>query len=364
MTGLFIAGLNRVMKKRIHFIHYDAGPGGIEVLLPLLIKNLTNYSIAVYVIRSKREGPNVYQDTDIRVTYGSENNFKAYWKIITYVFRNRKDLFHVYNIGPVVLFLLRIAGAKNIVYSLHGTIYWKTRIQKLVRSFMWVLALGRRIFFLANSEYTKNEFIRKINRKAVVRVLYNPIDCSRFFPGHTGKENGELLIIYTGRLAEGKNLSTWLEIANFLHQKIPDSRFELYGEGSLRPALDRQIAESGGSSYMQLKSYSGRIEEVYRKADLLLFLSERESFGNVVVESILSGTPVVTLPIPSMKEIFKDYPMFLLESGNQLKEQVYDKVKALHELKKLAGQARKNFADRFSLENHVRSLNQIYNSFE
>jgi glycosyltransferase involved in cell wall biosynthesis len=222
------------------------------------------------------------------------------------------------------------------------------------------MALSEKVTITANSEYSRNQFFEKINPRVNIRVLYNPIDFYRFSPLADNEEKDEIFIIYTGRLEPGKNLQKWVEIASYIHADMPNTRFEIYGEGSLRAILQKQITIMKAGSYIQLYGHRRDIENAYRKADIFLFLSEYESFGNVVVECILSGTPVIALPIPVMKEIFRDYPQFVLSDSDNLKEQVLFKLLQLCELKKLARCARESFLKRFSVEQHIRSLQGIY----
>jgi glycosyltransferase involved in cell wall biosynthesis len=173
--------------------------------------------------------------------------------------------------------------------------------------------------------------------------LYNPIDLNRFSPGNTPAGRKEILVIYSGRLEKGKNLAKWIETAAYLHDKMPNTRFELYGEGSLKSLLQQQITDLNAGDYIQMKGFRKDIEDTYRKADAFLFLSEYESFGNAVIESILCGTPVITSPLPVMKEIFHGYPQFVITEGRDLKEQVLFKLHQLGELKKTATCVRESF---------------------
>jgi glycosyltransferase involved in cell wall biosynthesis len=352
------------MINKIHFVHYDTGPGGMEVLLPLIIKNLRNYQISVFALRSKLNGINVYDNTGIKVVHGSNNNFVAFFKTFIYAYRNKNDIFHVYNIGPVFLLILRLAGVKRIIYSLHGTVYWKSNYKKKLLLFFWQRALNYRIVFLANSQHSKNEFLKKIKSGINIQVVYNPIDEKRFVPPEFKYDRNGILVVYSGRLENGKNLTKWIEIAACLHKKNPQTRFELYGEGSLKDSLLKQIVESGAKEYIQLKGFRKDIEKVYQESDLLLFLSEYESFGNVAVESILCGTPLITLPIASMLEIFNEYPEFLLKDDGDLCEQLFLKVKCLNEMKKMATRARNNFLSRFTLAQHINSLEEVYSAIK
>jgi len=352
------------MSENIHFTHLSSGPGGLELLLPVVIKNMPDRSFSAFVIRSRHMKHSVYEDMPVTIKYGSNRNIPAYFKTLMYAIKNRRSVFHVFNIGPVFLLLIKLAGAKNIIYSIHGTIYWKNRFGKWIFRFLWQIALLGKTTLVANSQYSRNEFLKKINSRVNIRVLYNPIDLNRFSPGKTFKSNREILVIYSGRLEKGKNLPLWIETAAYLHEKIPGTRFEIYGEGSLKPLLQQQIAELKAGDYIQMKGFRKDIEDVYRRSDAFLFLSEYESFGNVVIESVLCGTPVITSPLPVMKEIFDGYPQFVLREGKDLKEQVLLKLLQLDQLEKLTNCVRESFIKRFSVEGHIKSLRKIYSECE
>jgi glycosyltransferase involved in cell wall biosynthesis len=352
------------MPDKICLIHLASGPGGIEVLFPVMINNMPERSFNAFVIRKEDSETSVYENTAIPIKYGSNWNLVAYFKMFLYAVKNRKNIFHAFNIGPVFLMLLKLGGAKQIIYSIHGTIYWKSKFKKIFLQFFWQKALKGKIVLLANSEHSRNEFLNKINSQVNVGVLYNPMDTQRFSPVKISELNKEILVIYSGRLEKGKNLPKWIEIAAYLHAEMPNTRFELYGEGSLKSALQQQITSLNADNFIYLKGFRKDIENVYRKASLFLFLSEYESFGNVVAESILCGTPVIASPIQSMKEIFRDYPQFILNENEDLNKQVLAKLKQLAELRKLTMCARDSFVSRFSKEKHIHSLQHIYSTCE
>jgi glycosyltransferase involved in cell wall biosynthesis len=348
-------------KKKIHFVHYDAGPGGMEVLLPVIIKELPNFNFSVYLLRNKKNGVNVYDGTAVPIQYGDNNNFKAYIKAFRYARKNRKEIFHVYNIGPVFLLIFRLARVKNIVYSIHGTVYWKSSLKKILFKTIWKLGLNKQIVLIANSEHSKNEFIKKVSNEYKIQVVYNPVDGDRFKGGKISRTDGKSNIIYVGRLANGKNLHRWIDIAIAVHQELPATVFTIYGDGALKNELTDYVSSHKAENYIHLPGFRKDIENIYREGDVLLFLSEYESFGNVVVESILSNTPVIVSPIPSMQEIFKDYPQFLLSTDmKKWEEEVSDKIHNLVTLKQLALTAGKNFKERFGISQHMNALTKIY----
>jgi glycosyltransferase involved in cell wall biosynthesis len=352
------------MLNRIHFVHLSAGPGGIEVLLPVQVEKMPDFNFKAFVIRGKEDGTNVYDNTGIEVKYGHQRNLQAAFRLFNYVLRNRNEIFHVFNIGPFFLLIMKLAGAQKIIYSIHGTIYWKSPYKKKVLLFLWKLALSAKYKFTANSEYSKSVFSEKIDAKQPIQILYNPIDGKRFTPKDDKKTSDEILVVYTGRLSPGKNLLLWIDIAAEIHSKIPRTRFEIYGKGQLESKLRSKISELNAEGYIHLMGFQKGIENIYRKADLLLFLSEYESFGNVVVECIYCGTPVLASPLPVMKEIFSEFPGFVLGEQNCWVDQVYNGLVHLNELKKLSLKARTNFLVRFDQQENLNKLAKIYTSFE
>jgi glycosyltransferase involved in cell wall biosynthesis len=350
------------MNKRIHFVHFTSKPGGIEIKRPLLIKNMLQYVFSVFVIRPPVPGEkNVYENIPVIVSYGAQGSI-AYWLLFRYSLKNRKDIFHVFNIGPLALLMLRLAGVNKLIYATHGTIYWKTGFQKSFRKMVWKLAMHNKYFITSNSEFSGNVFITKVLNEAKPLVLYNPIDTSRFIPdGNT--RTGLKKIVYSGRLAKGKNLIRWIRVAESVHKKYPDIVFEIYGEGPLKKLIQAQIVGLNLENIILLKGFSDSPELIYQQTDLLIFLSEYESFGNVAVESILCETPVIVSAIPSMKEIFRNFPEFLVNLDDNLEQNILLKIEQLEFLRAMVKNAAEEFKVRFSLDQHIKKVEEVYESF-
>jgi glycosyltransferase involved in cell wall biosynthesis len=352
------------MITRVHFVHFSTQPGGIEVLLPILIKKLQSVIFNSFVLRpSEKNKINIYCNIAINIVYG-EKGIKAYWKLLKYAITYREDIFHVFNIGPIALFILRIAGVKKLIYAIHGTIYWKTRNQRMYRKHLWRFAMKPQYFISSNSAYSGNVFVKNVLKTAKPLLIYNPIDSNRFKKLDNRNSNIEKLkIVYSGRLAPGKNLFRWISIANYIYKKHPGYRFEIYGDGPLKQGLQNLILDNNLEDIITVKGFCRNAEEIYQNADLLLFLSEYESFGNVVVESILCETPVITGAIPSMKEIFQNFSEFLVNLDDDLEQNIMLKIEQIENLRLLAKNAAQEFREIFSLEQHIRKVEIIYDSF-
>lgn len=353
------------MKREICLVHYSSAPGGIEVLMPEIIRKMPGTRFRVFVIRPpKKEQINVYEGQGIDVTFGAPGNLRAAALLWCYVRRNRKAIFHGFNTGPFFLFIIRLAGAASMVYSVRGTRHYVGRLQKAVRKAVWYLAITRRSLFIANSEYSCDVFIRYLPRvRPLIRVIYNHVWSDRTrMPEKTGTGAG-FNIIYVGRLATGKNLFHWIDIAAEIHRKRADVKFHLFGDGALRDRLEEYSRTAGMEECLFFRGYEQDLSVIYGQADLMLFLSEYESFGNVVVESVLCGTPVLVADLPSMREIFRNYPQFILTTVAQPAEMVLERIGNLVELQMLTREAAAEFRERFSVEQHISGLLGVYESF-
>jgi glycosyltransferase involved in cell wall biosynthesis len=352
-------------KSKIVLVHYSSSPGGIEVTLSWIVERLPQYSFSAFIIRPHSPGkPDVYSGKPVEKTFGSFNNISAAFRLFAYALRNRRSVFHVFNIGPVFLLTLRLAGIKSLIYSIHGTQYWRNGLQRVILRSLWRLSLPGKYIITANSEFSKKVFLSEVFSGHAIKVLYNPVDFSRFKP-LDGRVRSPYphRIIYCGRLDKEKNLDAWIRMAISIQKQLPDVVFELYGDGSERMHLENLITKSGTGNQIIIKGHTPEPEKVMQVADLMILLSRNESFGNVVVESILCGTPVIACDIPAMREIFRDFPIFLIGQDADFPEALLHKIKDFEQLNRSVFLARESFMARFSPRAHLDTLTELYSSF-
>jgi glycosyltransferase involved in cell wall biosynthesis len=129
------------------------------------------------------------------------------------------------------------------------------------------------------------------------QVLARGVDTRLFAPQHRsrplrrswGAGERQPVVLYVGRLAAEKNL--WLAVRVFLAMRElqPDARFVLVGAGPLGAKLQARYPDfvfCGVRKGADLAAH-------YASADLFLFPSLTETFGNVTQEAMTSGLAVV-----------------------------------------------------------------------
>lgn len=130
-----------------------------------------------------------------------------------------------------------------------------------------------------------------------IEVLGRGIDCQRFSPQKRseslrrqwGAGARDKVFLYVGRLAREKNIGLALNTFLRLRETNPDLRFVLVGHG---PDYARLYSRYEGLIFAGSKT-GEELARYYASADLFLFPSTSETYGNVVLEAMASGLGVV-----------------------------------------------------------------------
>ena len=130
-----------------------------------------------------------------------------------------------------------------------------------------------------------------------IEVLGRGIDCQRFTPKKRsealrrewGAGPRDKVFLYVGRLAREKNISLALNSFLRLRETNPDIRFVLVGHG---PDYCRLYSRYEGLIFAGSK-VGDELARYYASADVFLFPSVSETYGNVVLEAMASGLGVV-----------------------------------------------------------------------
>jgi glycosyltransferase involved in cell wall biosynthesis len=137
-------------------------------------------------------------------------------------------------------------------------------------------------------------------------VLYNPIDVdavrarARDPVDHEWVEDSDTdVVLFVGRVAEQKDLETWLRTFQRVHERRPDTRGIIVGQGPQRARLSDLAASLGLADVVSLPGY---VENPYRymgQASVFLLSSLAEGLPTVLVEALACGCPVVSTDCPS-----------------------------------------------------------------
>lgn len=227
----------------------------------------------------------------------------------------RPDVLYIATEGPLGLTALGAARRLGIPASTG----FHTRFDDYARHYGFgfltpiVYAYLRRFHNRADSTLVPTaelaEFLRA-NRFKNVRLLRRAVDTKRFHPSQRdealraswGVGADALAVLYVGRIAPEKNLDLAVEAFRALAKRHADARFVLVGDGPARKSLAAQNPD-----FVFAGVHRGAdLARHYASGDLFLFPSVTETFGNVTLEALASGVPVIAFDYGAAREYMRD----------------------------------------------------------
>jgi glycosyltransferase involved in cell wall biosynthesis len=141
-----------------------------------------------------------------------------------------------------------------------------------------------------NAQLEKDGFrnLRLLSR-GVNTQIFTPQRRSRELRAQLGSGDDDLLVVHVSRLAPEKNYRLLLEAFGRVREHVPNSKFVIVSDGPLRRKLERQNSHVKFTGFLPREELAAH----YASADLFLYASLTETFGNVVTEAMASGLPVV-----------------------------------------------------------------------
>ncbi len=129
-----------------------------------------------------------------------------------------------------------------------------------------------------------------------VRLWPRGINSQKFSPRHRSQTLRRKcrsvkipLLLFVGRMVGEKDLEDLAQASLQLRQKGFRFRLAFAGDGPLKEPLQKRFPRDHFTGFIQGKP----LAELYASADMFVFPSTTETFGNVVLEAFASGLPVI-----------------------------------------------------------------------
>jgi phosphatidylinositol alpha 1,6-mannosyltransferase len=131
-----------------------------------------------------------------------------------------------------------------------------------------------------------------------LRLWGRGVDAARFHPARrnddgrerllAGRDPSRTLVLYVGRMAKEKHLDTLCSLA-----RDPSVALTMVGGGYHRPAVEAALTAGGGQAHFTGVLLGDELANAYAAADVFVFPGPEETFGQVVLEAMASGLPVI-----------------------------------------------------------------------
>jgi glycosyltransferase involved in cell wall biosynthesis len=158
---------------------------------------------------------------------------------------------------------------------------------------------------------TNPDYLERNSARYRCALIPNGVDLSRFQPGPSERarlglpERGPIVLMVSALIAS-KNVAEGVKAVS----KIPNASLVVAGDGPIRDEIFKLAAELLPGRFHQITLPAADMPALYRSADAFMHLSVDESFGNVFVEALATGLPIIAYDIPRTRWIIGDAGFF------------------------------------------------------
>jgi glycosyltransferase involved in cell wall biosynthesis len=130
----------------------------------------------------------------------------------------------------------------------------------------------------------------EIMERGVDTDLFHPDRHSSTLRQRWGAGPGDPVLLHVGRIAAEKNLALVFEAWELTRAQYPNARLVLAGDGPQRAHWTAKYPDAIWTGFLT----GTDLAQAYASADLMLFPSRTETFGNVLLEGMASGLTTIS----------------------------------------------------------------------
>lgn len=205
-----------------------------------------------------------------------------------------------------------------------------------------------------NSEEYRQSWVKRGLDPAKLKIFPRGLDHQLFNPERRdpvfwqkfgAATNGEVRLLYVGRISKEKDLDVLAQAYRRLRDEGLSIQLFVVGHGPYSETLAETLPDAVFTGYLKGKELAA----AYASADIFVFPSTTDTFGNVIIEAQASGVPVIVSDSGGPKELVEDNTNGLITKSHD----VEDFTRAIRALvvdpalrKRMGDQARQSVVDR------------------
>lgn len=304
--------------------NYNHIEDGVSRTLGRLVGYLEGEGHRVLVVGPTVDDPPLRQPGEFVAAPSVPAPGRAEYRLTTHLPRNvrrRVEAFcpHVVHVAtPDVLGHRAVSWARAegfpvvSTYHTHFASYLGYYGLDAVEPALW--AVARRFYNRCDEVYVPTpameEALREHGITSPIRLWPRGIELDRFSPSFRSErwrsERGfaptDVVVSFVSRLVREKGLDVFAEVVRGLQDQDAPVRALVVGEGPERETLQRELPRACFTGHLS----GDDLAAAYASSDVFLFPSDTETFGNVTLEAMASGLPVVCADAAGSRSLVSD----------------------------------------------------------
>jgi len=333
---------------RILFFCPQIGNGGAEMHLVRLVNNLDSKSYEKYVITNLKNGD--YEkllNKDCKLIHIKEtiNNQSSTIRIIKscrplarFIQELKPQIvFSILDHANIMTYLaLKLSGHKcRLVISVQTSVRLSLgkSLNLFRRLIYWAIpkVYPKVDLIICLSNGVKDELIKyaKISKSKVTVINNIGIDSIASYENNLRNNN---LVIACGRLVKLKGYDELIKAIHLVKTSLPDIKLKIIGDGPEKKRLKQLIKALCLEQNVVLEGFVSKPMEIIKTGAVFAHSSHYEGFGNVLIEAMAVGTPVISTDCPyGPREIIDDMENGILVPVSNVKIMSQKIIQVLNE---------------------------------
>lgn len=351
--------------KIIHVV-YSLEMGGAEILVAQLCRLQREHGHDVSVIAYSNLGTLgeqlVAEDFSVNVL-GEAPFAKTFLRFVSAFRHLRPDVVHCHNPAPTLQAAIpaRLTGARSVLSTRHSLVAPPYNLSE-ERAFNFVARFCNWVVGICDATCENLRHTPGAHREKIVRI-YNGVDPLAIVPAESCPEKKGFTLLFVGRLAPIKDLSTLLRATAKAAQRLPDLHLWVVGNGAERSRLDSLVAELGIGENVTFWGERLDVEGFFCAADIYCMSSLSEGLPMSLLQGMSVGLPAIVTNVGGMAEVVRNSNAGLTPPVGDSEAMADAIVQLATEPKRrraLAENARTAYRQNFTLERMDASYMELY----
>lgn len=359
---------------KVAFLLGSLNRGGLETLLLDVCQNIKDEHFEAFGVYRKGgvlEEQFLQSGVEFTKIKPSKNILPYLLKLRKFIKAKDIDIIHAQQpIDALYAYLATIGLNKRLVLTLHG-FNFSTK-DRLLR---FILKKTDENIYVSN--YQREFYIKEFGLKpAKQSVVYNGIDFQKFSITATKNtlrnelkiKEETLLLGSVGNFNEVRDQMTICRFLKLLKDEEVDFHFVFIGKrvDSSPERFDRCVKfcyENGLEAQVSFLGVRQDVPQILPQLDSFIYSTDHDTFGIALVEAIASGKPVFVNDWIVMQEVTENgrtANIYKTKDEKDLLQKFITFLQNREQYNKQAEQSARHIKDKFSIENHIKSLKNTF----